>query len=172
MTAIHCAGTLHRQLTQSSNRLGTIQPSFVVVVGGGGGGGSGVVVLCPLRENSGCLTWVRHSSHKSSATHSYQCVQYSRVFKQWYNCQCLGFLTYTQMLMHAIAHGGCTDTVRGSALKVDSGRKNPLPYRGSEPASVLRLACQSDALPTELSPPLTVSKWTWCLTSTDTIKAY
>ena len=58
VTAIHCAGTLHRQLTQSSNRLGTIQPSFVVVVvvvvvvvgGGGGGGASGVVVLCPLRK--------------------------------------------------------------------------------------------------------------------------
>ena len=55
------------------------------------------------------------------------------------------------MLMHAIATGGCTE----SALKVDSGtEKNPLPYRGLEPASVLRLASQSDALPTELSPPL------------------
>ena len=52
MTTTHCAGTLHRQLTQSSNRLGTIQPSFVVVVvvgGGGGGGGCGGVLLCPLR---------------------------------------------------------------------------------------------------------------------------
>ena len=29
------------------------------------------------------------------------------------------------MLMHAIAQGGCTDTVRKSALKVDSGRKIP-----------------------------------------------
>ena len=29
---------------------------------------------------------------------------------------------YTQMLMHVIAHGGCTDMVRESALKVDSGR--------------------------------------------------
>ena len=27
------------------------------------------------------------------------------------------------MLMHGIAHEGCTDTVRESALKVDSGRK-------------------------------------------------
>ena len=27
--------------------------------------------------------------------------------------------------MHAIAHEGCTDTVRESALKVDSGRKIP-----------------------------------------------
>ena len=34
-------------------------------------------------------------------------------------------LTCSQMLMHAIANGGCTDTVRESALKVDSGRKIP-----------------------------------------------
>ena len=36
-----------------------------------------------------------------------------------------GSLMYTQMLMHAIAHRKCTDTVRKSALKVDSGRKIP-----------------------------------------------
>ena len=72
------------------------------------------------------------------------------------------------MLMHAIAHRDCTDT----ALEVDwkkkslaapgtrtgvsitpgfavgcehwklTGRKNPLPHRGLEPASVLRLALQ------------------------------
>ena len=35
----------------------------------------------------------------------------------------LGFLTYAQMLMHAIAHGACGDTVRESALNDDSGRK-------------------------------------------------
>ena len=45
-----------------------------------------------------------------------------------------------QMLMNEIAHGGCTNTVREPALKADSGReKNPLPPRGLEPASVLRL---------------------------------
>ena len=53
-----------------------------------------------------------HGSRKSSATHSYQCVQYVCVSKQCYGCQCLGFLMCSQMLMHAIAHGGCTDTVR------------------------------------------------------------
>ena len=44
---------------------------------------------------------------------------------------------------------GCTDTVRESALKIDSGRKIPCPHRGIEPASA---ACRSDALPTELHP--------------------
>ena len=28
------------------------------------------------------------------------------------DCQCLGFLTYAQMLMHAIACRGCADTER------------------------------------------------------------
>ena len=43
-----------------------------------------------------------------------------------------GLLTCAQMLMHAIAHGGRTDTVSESAL------------------SVLRLTFQSGALPPEL----------------------
>ena len=61
------------------------------------------------------------------------------------------FLTCTQMLMHAIAHGGCTDTVRESALKVDTGKKS-LAARGLEPASVLRLAFQSDTCLLYTSP--------------------
>ena len=56
------------------------------------------------------------------------------------------------MLMHAIAHGGCADTVRESALKADCGTEKE--NLGLEPASVLRLAFQSDVLHTELSPPL------------------
>ena len=55
------------------------------------------------------------------------------------------------MLMQAIAHKGCTDTVRESALNLDSGRKIPR-RTGTQPASVLRLASQSDALPDELFP--------------------
>ena len=43
---------------------------------------------------------------------------------------------------------GYKDTVRESALKVDS-EKNLLPHQGIEPASA---ACRSDALPTELYP--------------------
>ena len=49
------------------------------------------------------------------------------------------------------ANWGCSDTVTESALDVDSGQKNTLPHRGLEPVSVLRLAFQSDALPTELT---------------------
>ena len=52
----------------------------------------------------------------------------------------MGVLTCAQMSMNAIAHGGCTDTVRESALKVDSGRK------------IHCLAFQPDVLPTELFP--------------------
>ena len=55
------------------------------------------------------------------------------------------FLTCAQMLMHAIAHGDCTDSVTESALEVDSGRKILC-----HTVSVLRLAFQLDALPTEL----------------------
>ena len=60
-----------------------------------------------------------------------------------------GSLTCTQMLTHATAHGGCTDTVRESTLKVDSGRKIPCLSGESKPVSA---ACRSDALPTELHP--------------------
>ena len=59
----------------------------------------------------------------------------------------------SQMLMHAIAHGGWMDTVRESALEVDAGRKNSLLRLRLEAESVLWLAFQRDALPTDLSPP-------------------
>ena len=53
------------------------------------------------------------------------------------------------MLMHAISNGGCTDTMKESALEVD-WEKNPSLHQGLEPESVLRLAFQSDFLPTDL----------------------
>ena len=43
------------------------------------------------------------------------------------------------MLMHATAHGGCTDTIRESAPEADSGRKIPLPPQGLKPAFVLKI---------------------------------
>ena len=54
--------------------------------------------------------------------------------------------------MQINAHWGCTDTVREFTLEAD-WEKNPLPRLGFEPESVLRLAFQSDALPTELFRP-------------------
>ena len=69
----------------------------------------------------------------------------------------LGILTCIQMLTHATY---CTLRLYGHRKRVctESGlwEKNPLPHLGLEPASVLRLAFQLDALPTELSPPLLV----------------
>ena len=79
------------------------------------------------------------------------CVVFLCVQTMVYGCQNLEYLTCTQILMNAIAHGGGTDTVRESALETD-WEKNPLPHRGFEPASVLRLAFQSDAGPPEPSP--------------------
>ena len=58
------------------------------------------ILHCHLVGNSGHLTWVRHSSSKSSATHSYQCVSYFRAAKQLFGCLCLGFSTCSQMLKH------------------------------------------------------------------------
>ena len=55
----------------------------------------------------------------------YRCVQYFRVFKQWYGCQCLESLTCAYTLMHAVEHKRCMDTARESALKDDSGREVP-----------------------------------------------
>ena len=66
--------------------------------------------------NPGGLTWARHSSCKSSATHSHQCAPFPSVctipisvhsifmcVNNMYGCQCLGFLTCAQMLMQADA---------------------------------------------------------------------
>ena len=75
--------------------------SFVVMGGGGEVGGGGVAVS--LEANSGRLTRVRHSIRKSTVTHFYQCEQYFPVSTPWYSCQCLGFLMWARMLMHAIA---------------------------------------------------------------------
>ena len=104
------------------------------------------------------MTWVSHRSRKSSATHSYQCVQYFRVSKQWCVCQCLGFLTCAHYYVDAC---DCTGTgLYGHRKRVCTEgclweEKSPLPHRhrGLEPASVLRLAFQSNALATELFPP-------------------
>ena len=79
-----------------------------------------------------------------------------------YGCQCLGFLTRAQTLMHAIAHGGCTDTGKVSALKVDWRRRKKIPCRTVDSnlrRYQLRLTLQSDALPTEV--PYTSVQRSW-----------
>ena len=50
-------------------------------------------------------------------------------------------------LMHVTAHWGCMDTVRESALRVDSGRKKPLAAPGTR--TCISIAFKWDALPTE-----------------------
>ena len=62
-------------------------------------------------------------------------------------------LMCAHLLKHAIAHGGCADTIRvlsGSGL----WERNPLPHQGLELVSVLRLAFRLDALVTKLFPPV------------------
>ena len=64
-------------------------------------------------------------------------MQHFHVSKEWYDCQCLGFLMCVQMLMYAIAHRGCTNIVRESAEKVELWRRVPCHTRRIEPTSVL-----------------------------------
>ena len=47
-------------------------------------------------------------------------------------CQSWGFFMHAQMLMHAKAHSGCTNTIREFALKVEK-KKNPLLHWQGEP---------------------------------------
>ena len=58
------------------------------------------------------------------------CVCVYSIF-MWYGCQCLGFLMCAQMLMHAIAHEGCMNAVKESALKGDR-QEYPLLHQSRE----------------------------------------
>ena len=72
-------------------------------------------VPLPFAGNSGCITWVRHSSRKSSATHS--CNVYG-IFVYPNNgmaASVWGFSTCAQM--HAIAYVDITNTVKTFALE-------------------------------------------------------
>ena len=55
----------------------------------------------------------------------------------------MGFLMYTQMFMHVIAHRGGTDTAGDSALKVD-WEKNPLMHLYVWPVTVTHVSGFSD----------------------------
>ena len=80
------------------------------------------------------------------------CTVFSCVQTTVYGCQCLRFLTCAQLLVHATAHGGCTNTVRDPACtKSWQWEKNPLLHRGLEPLSLLPLVLWSDVLPTGIA---------------------
>ena len=55
------------------------------------------------------------------------------------------------MFMHAIAQRELRMNRNGVCTKALPWEKNPLPHRGIEPESILRLAFWSDTLPTNLS---------------------
>ena len=63
-----------------------------------------------------------------------------------------GIFNVAQTLMLVIAHGSRAERTLWVSICTGSWlwEKNLLPHRGLEPASVLRLAFQSDAVPTEL----------------------
>ena len=100
--------------------------------------------------------WLKHSSRKSER---YPFLPVCVVFPRVQNTsvaasQCLGFLTCARQ-MHAIALtrelcGHCKKVCTGSCPR--HGETESLTAPGLEPASVLRLAFQSDTLPTEQYP--------------------
>ena len=63
-----------------------------------------VVVFSSLLSLAGNVRSPYLGRAKSSATHSYLCVHF-RVCRQGWGCQCLGFLTCAQMLMHVLHIG-------------------------------------------------------------------
>ena len=87
---------------------------------------------------------------------------YFCVSKQWWGCQCLGFLTCAQMLMHAIAHRGCANTLHWKLTQ--TGRKIPLLHQGIKPTTVLHLTFWPDTLANMGQHPQSPSpKWEWGL---------
>ena len=123
------------------------------------GGFSGVLffvfsISLSLVKNWGNLTWVRHSSCKSSTTHSHQCVQYFGVSEQWYSCRCCGFLTCPDDACN------CTRRLyrhrKSLHLKVTQGENPTVLAQGNQTHISYIIApgfslFQSDRLPTESS---------------------
>ena len=59
------------------------------------------------------------------------CAAFFPVSKHWSGCRCLGSFTCAMMLVHAIAHEGCTDIVRictGRKILCRTGDSNPRQY--------------------------------------------
>ena len=100
--------------------------------------------------NIHCGIFSKAQRLQESATHAISvCSIFLCPKNERYDCQWLGFfdLHTSQLLMHAIAHGG-----RAVGLR----ETNPSPRQEIEPASVLRQVSQSHLLHTKPSAPLFV----------------
>ena len=73
-----------------------------------------------LAENSVRLTWLQQPQEQRYPSFPEYAVFIVSMQTVVCGCQCLGFVTCMRMFMQAIAHWGCTDTVRESALEADS----------------------------------------------------
>ena len=68
-----------------------------------------LVLLCPLQEIQVALPGSGTAAARAALSIPVSVCSIF-VFRQRCGCQCLGFLTCTQTLMHAIAHRGCKHT--------------------------------------------------------------
>ena len=112
------------------------------------------IYFLSIAENSGCLTWVRHSSRRSSVPIPISiCIVFT----------CIQTMAWRPVfgIFNVRTGVGASDSTLGLCRyrkRVCTGswfwEKNSLPHRGLETASVLRLAFQSVSLPAELSLPL------------------
>ena len=88
----------------------------------------------------GCVTWVRLEQPQEQC-HPYlpACAAFSWVQTMVWLAVFGIFFTHMQMLMHAIAYRGCTNTVREFALEVEvETRTKILVIQGINPTLVLR----------------------------------
>ena len=104
----------------------------------------------PMREIQVTSPESGYWCHKSSATHSYQCVKHLCVSEPWHASQFSGFSMCTQTPMDAIAHWVCANTVIDVCTQSWPRKTNPVPYWWTVPALILHLAFWSDTSATEL----------------------
>ena len=102
--------------------------------------------------NCGRLTRVRHSGRKSRTIHSYQWVKHFRVSRPVVWLAVFGIFN----VRTDVEECDCTRVLYGHRRRVCTEtwlwEKNILPHRGLEPATVLRLAFQRNAVAAELFP--------------------
>ena len=121
-----------------------------------------------VAENLGPTTLVRHSSHKSSTTHSCHCVSVCSIFMLPNNGVATSICVFN---LYTDADAcNCTQGLYGHHeslhWKLTLGENNPLLHQGLKSMTVLRLALQLDALPTNLVPKY------WAISAEDTVSVY